>query len=682
MPEFLDQDQFALSEDARALADEAIESAQAAAQAEQLKDNLASFVRLCWQRARDERQRCGVEERMRQSLRQRKGEYDPDKLAAIRTMSGSEIYMMITSVKCRAAAAWLRDVMTADGQNDRVWGVEPTPDPSLPDTARQAVASQVSAEVGYAVAGGLYPTREAVQERLQAAQRQLANVLRDKARMDAEDAERRIADVLVEGGFDAEMELFIDDLVTFPAAVMAGPLLRRRPRLQWVDTPSGAVAQTADEVVEEFERVSPFDFYPDPAATDIDDGFMLRRHRMSLADVQALRGSPGYDDAALDAVSEDYARGGLHEWMTLDQRTGEQAVVTPATDWTAPIDALEFWGYVPGAALGEWGLEGLNPHQMYQANVWLIGRHVIRAMLNADPLGRKPFAKACYEVVPGSFWGNGVPDLIRDVQAVCNAAARAMVNNMAIASGPQVWVNIDRVPPGTRIDEMYPWKVWQTTSDEMGSTAPPMNFFQPDMHASMLMGVFEKFAQLADEYSGIPRYMTGDHRVGGAAATASGLSMLMGNANKLMKQVVANMDRMLKDVIVRLHQHLLYRRQDPLIRGDVRIVVRGATTVTVKDLQQLRRQELLTQTANPIDMQILGLDGRAALWRENIKGLGMNPDDVIAPPEVIAERAAMAQMQQALPAPGAAPAAQTPGAAQPDPMMSEGGYPADMGHNF
>ena len=56
---------------------------------------------------------------------------------------------------------------------------------------------------------------------------------------------------------------------------------------------------------------------------------------------------------------------------------------------------------------------------------------------------------------------------------------------------------------------MYPWKIWQTTSDPMGSSAKAIDFFMPGNNSAELMAVFQKFSEMADEYSGIPRYMTG-----------------------------------------------------------------------------------------------------------------------------------------------------------------------------
>ena len=60
----------------------------------------------------------------------------------------------------------------------------------------------------------------------------------------------------------------------------------------------------------------------------------------------------------------------------------------------------------------------------------------------------------------------------------------------------------------------------------------------------------------------------------------------------------------------------------------------------------MRRNEFLAATANPFDMQILGLEGRAALLREAAKALDMNPDIVVPPLSELKMRAAMMQQQQ------------------------------------
>ena len=74
---------------------------------------LAAHLRERWDAARIARE--PITNIMLKALRQRNGEYEPDKLDAIRLQGGSEVYMMLTEVKCRAAESWLRDILMDTG---------------------------------------------------------------------------------------------------------------------------------------------------------------------------------------------------------------------------------------------------------------------------------------------------------------------------------------------------------------------------------------------------------------------------------------------------------------------------------------------------------------------------------------------------------------------------------------
>ena len=125
---------------------------------------------------------------------------------------------------------------------------------------------------------------------------------------------------------------------------------------------------------------------------------------------------------------------------------------------------------------------------------------------------------------------------------MCNAAARALVNNMGIASGPQVEVNLERIPPNEDITQMHPWKIWQVTNDPLGSSAPAVRFNQPNDKANTLMSVSIRFNKLADDHSGIPSYLYGDLIVTRAGPPASGPSMMMRHAWKGIRPDVMNID--------------------------------------------------------------------------------------------------------------------------------------------
>jgi hypothetical protein len=144
------------------------------------------------------------------------------------------------------------------------------------------------------------------------------------------------------------------------------------------------------------------------------------------------------------------------------------------------------------------------------------------------------------------------------------------------------------------------------------------------------MAVYERFSRLADDHSGIPAYVYGDLNVQGAGRTSSGLSMLMGAAGKGIRQVVMHIDMdIVKPIVERQFIYNMRYDEDESIKGDVEVVAKGAINLAVKETVNLRRIEFLNATANPIDVEIIGRDGRAAILREVAKGLQMPVDEVV-----------------------------------------------------
>jgi len=230
---------------------------------------------------------------------------------------------------------------------------------------------------------------------------------------------------------------------------------------------------------------------------------------------------------------------------------------------------------------------------------------------------------------------------------MCNAAARALANNMGISSGPQVGVNVSRLPSGEDITQMYPWKIWQFKQSEYGDASPPMSFFQPNSNAQELMAVFKQFMELADEVSGIPRYMTGQH-VPGAGRTSSGLSMLMSNAGKSIKQVIGNVDYdVITPMLERQYQRNLRYSDDPDLIGDVQILARGAMSLVVKEAEAVRKNEFLRLVLeSPVAQQIVGPAGTAELMRDLASNLNTNVDRLVPSREEIQKQQAIAAQQQ------------------------------------
>ena len=637
---------------------EAADRALAERQNQPLILGLASYLRACWDVAKMAKR--PIEYEMLRALRQRNGEYEADKLRAIRGQGGSEIYMMITEVKCRAAESWLRDILLDSGSPP--WDLAPTPLPDLAPAQKKAVESEFAQQVVQLVQRtGQAPDMAQMRELREMVAQDYRFALLREAQTRADRMKVRIQDQFAQGGWEQAFNDFITDLVTHPAAFIKGPIVRRQRALGWEQSPTGAtVVKPIERLAPEYERVDPFYVYPEPGITNINDGYLFEYHPLTRMALSDLIGVPGYDEDAIRKVLEI---GNGQSWINEDMellKDEEERKYYAYMRPTEMFDALEFWGKVSGEMLREWGMseeDVPDPAREYDANVWLVGNYVIKAVLNYDPLGEKPYTKTSFIKCPGAFWGKGIPKIIEDLQAVCNAAARALVNNMGIASGPQVEINLERIPANEDITALSPWKIWQVTNDPVGSSAPAVRFTQPDSRATELMAVYEKFSRLADDHSGIPAYIYGDLNVQGAGRTSSGLSMLMGAAGKGIRQVVMHIDSdVVKPIVLRQFVYNMRYDPDESIKGDVEVLAKGAVNLAVKETVNVRRIEFLNATANPIDAEILGRDGRSAILREVAKGLQMPVEDVVPSREKAGfqnrvQAAAMAAQQQATPTP-------------------------------
>ncbi len=592
---------------------------------------LAGHLRACWDVA--EMAKRPIEQEMLRALRQRNGEYEASKLQEIRKQGGSEIYMMITEVKCRAAESWLRDILLDNGSPP--WDLQATPIPDLSPTQTKDIQSEFAERVFKMMqdTGQVPDPAQMAEMREMVSQDYRFRTLRE-AQSRADRMKIKIQDQFAQGGWENAFNDFVTDLVTFPAAFVKGPIVRRQRTLGWKTIATGqTVVDPIERLGPEYERVDPFRIYPEPGISNLNEGYLFEHHRMSRMELADLIGVPGYDEDAIRKVLEI---GNGSSWISEDvelQKDEEERKYYAYMRPTTEFDALEFWGKISGSMLIEWGMDEAevpDTAREYDANVWMVGNYVIKAVLNYDPLGEKPYAKTSFIKCPGAFWGKGIPKIIEDLQGVCNAAARSLVNNMGISSGPQVEVNLERIPANEDITQLSPWKIWQTMNDPLGSNAPAIRFTQPESRASELMAVYEKFSRLADDHSGIPAYVYGDLNVQGAGRTSSGLSMLMGAAGKGIRQVVMHIDMdVVKPIVRRQFVYNMRYDEDESIKGDVEVVAKGAINLAVKETVNLRRIEFLNATANPIDAEILGRDGRAAILREIAKGLQMPVEDVI-----------------------------------------------------
>jgi hypothetical protein len=570
----------------------------------------------------------GWSNRLIEALRTFNGQYSPTKIMEIQKFGGSEVYARVIAQKCRAASSLLRDIYL--GQ-DRPWSLRPPANPKIPDEIMQSLEQLLQSESQMvAQQQGHPPNQSDAFMRRQALIEEAEDAAKKKAASQARDSEDQIESLLRDGGFYHALAEFLVDLPIFPFACIKGPVVKVVPEVTW--PPGGGTPAVTQKPKLTWNRVSPFDIWFTPGVSDIANANVIEKQQVTRAELNDLLDLPGYNQAELLAVLDEYGRGGLYDnWDTTDaERAVLESKENPAWNRSAMISMMEFNGNVQGRVLQEYGLAVPNELRDYAVQVWVIGSHVIKAHLSPSPRQRHPYFLTSFEKVPGTPVGNGLTDLLADVQEVANATLRSLVNNVSIASGPQVVINDDRLSPEENGDDLYPWKRWHVRNDPVGNNAQvPISFFMPTSNSQPMIAVYEKFIDIADDVSAIPKYVGGQSG-GGAGRTASGLAMLMGNASKILQTVSANIDRdVVETAMLNLLDLIMLTDTSGLLTGEEKVSVQGVDVAIQRETLRQRQIEFLQATINPTDQKIVGLKGRAAILRSVARTIGLDGEEVV-----------------------------------------------------
>ncbi len=590
--------------------------------------DLANYIRQRFEKAVRHRRVISVDDELIRDMRAYNGQYDPGKLQEIESFGGSAVYSRLMSMKCRGATALLRNVYM---NSDRPWTLEPTADPVIPDDIDSHIATLVHQEVLSANQQGQTVPQGQIHQRLELLYEAVKLAERRKAEEEAKDAERKIDKVLEEGDFYHALSDFLCDLPVYKYAVIKGPVTRRTTQLKWDKNRKMHAHETARFF---WQRVSPWDIWFSPGATAIENTEVFERQRMSPMDLYNLIGLPGYREEDIRAIIQAYEGRGFKEWIQIfDYERAQMEGRNNVLDDTY-INAIEFHGMVLGRYLIEYGIKGIeDPYKPYFITAWMVDKRIFKVMMNPSPRLRVPYYVTSFDKLPGTLYGNGIPAMANDLTDVINATLRALVNNISICSGPQAVIDEEMISP-TQDTTLYPWKVWKYTGDVSNPNRVPVSFFNPQSNAQELMAIIDKFSVMLDDVSTIPRYLTGSGQAGGAGRTASGLSMLINNANKTLQNVADNIDTdVFEPLMQELYDYIMLTDSTGMLRGDENIVVDGVRQAAKQEQDLTRQMEFLNIINNPQYQALIGPGEMARILQKIADNTGMEikikqPDDV------------------------------------------------------
>ncbi len=604
--------------------------------------NLAAYIRGKFEDS--ENGRFAYEQRWLQAYKNFRGIYDST--TQYRDSEKSKVFIKITKTKVLAAYGQLVDILFANKKFPIVVEATPVPegvaefahlktpvDDMLDQTSpedpygfegdgRELAPGSMQAERPKHFLGAYQPTlgdAPVVEGKANIGEPQIS-----PAQQSALMCEKVIHDQLVDTNAVTVIRKSIFESALLGTGVVKGPLNLYKRVHRWERDENGERNYSPfEKVVPRIEHVSAWDFYPDPAAIEVEDcEYVIQRHRMSRQQLRSLLTMPHFDAEAIEA---SLGTGPNYEDKYYEDTIREDE--TEAYYNESRFEVLEYWGVID-ADMAE--SVGMDPEEIpddlaqVQVNAWICGTHVIRCVINPFTPARIPFQVLPYEINPYQIWGVGIAENMEDAQMLMNGHVRMAIDNLALAGNLVFDVDEASLVPGQNMD-IFPGKIFRRQS---GVTGTAINGLKFPNTAGENIQMYQISRQLADEETGLPSIMHGQTGVSGTGRTAAGLSMLMGGASLSMKTVVKNIDdHLLKPLGEAYYQWNMQFNEDmDDTKGDLEIKPRGVAAVMQKEVRSQRLIGLLQTVSNPMLAPFIKIPN---LIRELAISQDIDPDSLV-----------------------------------------------------
>jgi hypothetical protein len=453
--------------------------------------------------------------------------------------------------------------------------------------------------------------------------------------------EKLIHDQIEESNGSAEIRNALLECSLLGTGIVKGPFNFNKTLHQWSSEGDEREYNPLEVRVPRIEFVSCWDFYPDPAATNIDEcEFIIHRHKMNRSQLRQLRNMPYFDEEAIRGclqMGANYVEKDFESQLKDDNRSDES--------YGTNFEVLEYWGIMDAEYAREVGIDlddSIDDLDEVQINAWVCGDKLLRAVINPFTPYRIPYNAFPYERNPYNFFGIGVAENMDDSQQIMNGHARMAIDNLALAGSLVFDVDESALVGGQSMD-VYPGKVFRRQAGMPGQSIYGLKF--PNTAPENMM-MFDKFRQLADEQTGIPSYSHGQTGVQSMTRTASGMSMLMGASSLNIKTVIKNLDDfLLKPLGESYFQWNMQFFEGGIdVKGDLEVKATGTNSLMQKEVRSQRLTMFLQTAQSPAIAPFVKI---SKLISELAYSLDLDPDEILNDPEEAAMMAQIIGMQNA-----------------------------------
>ena len=651
------------------------------------KLNLVGIINSRYAKAEDARET--DERRWLRAYENYRGLYK--KSVKFRDSEKSRVFVKITKTKVLAAFGQLVDVIFGtgkfpigiaetklpEGEKEHAYLDPQNPTPSLEineDNLGNVIGDPF--DVGFEgdgrtlPAGATYPNVESIEQKADDILAEGLSAIPEIPEISpAEKAARRmeklIHDQIEESNGSSEIRNALLEAALLGTGIVKGPFNFNKKLHKWSDEGGERNYNPLEVRVPRIEFVSCWDFYPDPAATNIEEcEYVIHRHKMNKSQLRQLRNMPYFDEEAIRSciqMGANYIEKDFESQLKDDARED---------DYGSNFEVLEYWGIMDAEYAREVGIElddSVDDLDEVQINAWVCGDKLLRAVINPFTPYRIPYNAFPYERNPYNFFGIGVAENMDDSQQIMNGHARMAIDNLALAGSLVFDVDESALVGGQSMD-VYPGKVFRRQAGMPGQSIYGLKF--PNTAPENMM-MFDKFRQLADEQTGIPSYSHGQTGVQSMTRTASGMSMLLGASSLNIKTVIKNLDDfLLKPLGESYFQWNMQFFEGGLdVQGDLEVRATGTNSLMQKEVRSQRLTMFLQTAQSPAIAPFVKI---SKLVSELAYSLDLDPDEILNDPEEAAIMAQIIGMQNANQTTGEEA---NPGGPQPGGMGSPEGAP-------
>lgn len=500
----------------------------------------------------------------------------------------------------------LSDAMTAAAQE--LFTLKPSPDVTLPPQRVTAIVQGVRQQLDELTSLGIVPTLEDVTVGAQVMLKAEKLKMASEAQRAAQELTQIVKDRLVEVKFNDAFITALRDFVTYPAMVLKAPASMLRHVRKWTERGLTFVP----EWVRSVERVNPVNFFLAPNATGPqphESDYVIEVRRLTPEELVSLIGQDGYDAEELMRAARLYRNGHVEMQdgtFSVAMDSGTNTLNGDAYTRSNAFDVRVHYGRVQGRLLQTMGIEVDNPDTSYEAEIAVLGECVLRAVLNPDPAGRRPFVMASFYPDNSSAWGASPVSVVRTIQRSVTTLYVAMIGDGAVA-GMHIEVDPSRLSTEDKNPKnaVRPRQVRLVKAGGDGSRAVRIDTIAPN--TATYSAEIERHISLAHEMIGIPRMAFGQTAGSGTIGrTAGGVAAMLNQASKGIRDALLNLERRVIEPVVQAFTdfELMWSKEiTPM--GDVNVQARGITGLmeqqaAVDDLQwALQSLSSIADKVNP-----------------------------------------------------------------------------------